>query len=135
VTDRRTSLAAAWKRYVSIAAGFLILLVLLATPVKGWLNGIPHLWQVVYPLTLVFAGALVVSSLRSGEHVLVTAKWSVLLVAALCATLSAFGAGYAFFVISRWAAIIAIVAEVLLTLILEPRTLAPPSGEQWAGRQ
>lgn len=109
-----------WGRFVWPVAGLLILVVLLATPVRGWLNRVPHLWEIVYPLTLVFAGALVVSSLRAREHALVTAKWGVLLVAALCATLSVFGAGRGFLVVSRWAAIVAIAAEGAMMLFGEP---------------
>lgn len=108
-----------WGRYVSLALGLLLLAALLLTPVRAWLNQIPNFWPIVYPLLTLFAGYLVVSSLRAKEGFLATVKWGVLFVSALCATIYAFGAGRGFFTVARWSAILYIVAEVLLTVFEE----------------
>jgi uncharacterized SAM-binding protein YcdF (DUF218 family) len=119
MNNEQSSDVAPWVRFVSLALGLLLLGVLLLSPVRAWLNQIPNFWQIVYPLLTLFTGYLVVSGLRAKEGVLTTAKWIVLFASALCATIYALGAGRIFFTVARWAAILFIVAEVLLTVFEE----------------
>lgn len=109
-----------WVRFVSLFLGLLVLVLLLLTPLKAWLNQIPHFWQIAYPLLSLFAGYLVVCALREKETAVVTIKWVVLLSAALCASVYAWGAGHPFFTVARWLAILYIVAEVLFTIFERP---------------
>lgn len=117
MNERQSSDVAPWARFISLALGLLILVVLFLTPLKAWLNQIPNFWQFVYPLLTIFAGYLVICSLRAKEGVLTTAKWAVLFASALCATAYAWGAGRTFFTVARWSALLFIVAEVLLTIL------------------
>ncbi|MCJ7550576.1 MAG: hypothetical protein MUQ30_12955 [Anaerolineae bacterium] len=116
MNEGQSSDVAPGARLISLVLGLLILVVLFLTPVKAWLNQIPNFWQFVYPLLTIFAGYLVICSLRAKEGVLTTAKWAVLFGSALCATAHAWGAGRTFFTVARWSAILFIVAEVLLTV-------------------
>jgi hypothetical protein len=116
VNERQSSDIAPWVRFISLALGLLVLALLLLTPLKAWLNQIPNFWQFVYPLLALFAGYLVIGSLRAKEGAVMTAKWAVLFASALCATAHAWGAGATFFTVARWSAILFIVAEVLLTV-------------------
>jgi hypothetical protein len=116
VNERQSSDVAPWVRFISLALGLVVLALLLLTPLKAWLNQIPNFWQFVYPLLSLFAGYLVIDSLRANEGAVTTAKWAVLFASALCATAYALGAGSTFFTVARWSAILFIVAEVLLTV-------------------
>jgi len=116
VNERQSSDIAPWGRFISLALGLLILVVLFLTPLKAWLNQIPNFWPIVYPLLSLFAGYLVISSLRAKEGTVATVKWAVLFASALCATAYAWGAGRTFFTVARWSAVLFIVAEVLLTI-------------------
>jgi len=117
VNEGQSSDAALRGRLISLAVGLLIPVILFLTPLKAWLNQIPYLWQFVYPLLSLFAGYLVIGSLRAREGAVTTAKWAVLSASALCATAHAWGAGGTFFTVARWSAILFIVAEVLLTIL------------------
>ena len=116
MNERQSSDTAPWVRFISLALGLLILVVLLLTPLKAWLNQISNFWPIVYPLLALFAGYLVIGSLRAKEGTVTTAKWAVLFASALCATAYAWGAGTIFFTVARWSAILFIVTEVLLTI-------------------
>ena len=116
MNERQSSDIAPWGRFISLALGLLILVVLFLTPLKAWLNQIPNFWPIVYPLLSLFAGYLVISSLRAKEGTVATVKWAVLFASALCATAYAWGAGRTFFTVARWSAVLFIVAEVLLTI-------------------
>jgi len=116
VNERQSSDIAPWGRFISLALGLLILVVLFLTPLKAWLNQIPNFRPIVYPLLSLFAGYLVISSLRAKEGTVATVKWAVLFASALCATAYAWGAGRTFFTVARWSAVLFIVAEVLLTI-------------------
>ena len=116
VNERQSSDVAPRARFISLALGLLVMALLLLTPLKAWLNQIPYLWRIVYPLLSLFAGYLVNRSLREKEGLLATAKWAVFFASALCATANTWGAGRIFFTVARWSAILFIVAEVLLTV-------------------
>jgi len=116
VNERQSPDVAPWVRFISLALGLLVLALLLLTPLKAWLNQIPNFWQFVYPLLALFAGYLVICSLRAKEGAVTMAKWAVLFASALCATAYAWGAGSTFFTVARWSAVLFIVAEVLLTI-------------------
>ena len=96
-----TDTGRSWARFVPLAFGLLILLVLLLTPVHGWLNRIPNLWEVLYPLLTVFGAYLLITGVRRREGPVALVKWSVLLAAALSATLYAYGATRIFFFFSH----------------------------------
>jgi hypothetical protein len=84
--QRRESVRTPWGGIIAVAIGLLILGVVLLTPVKGWLNRIPNLWRIFYPLMALFAGYLVVSAFREDEgqlKALAVGKWAVLLAAFL----------------------------------------------------
>ncbi len=96
-----------------ILVGLLLLAVILLTPVKGWLNRIPYIWHVLYPLLTLFAGYLVVSATQSGEDPLAIGKWAILFIAAACASIHVlFDVSRIFFTLSRAGAIVFIAAEV-----------------------
>lgn len=103
--------------FVVLAAGLVILIFLLLPAVRGWLSRIPFIWEVLYPLLTVFAGYLVVSSIRAGESVAVVIKWGLLLVGALGVTIYTYGGAAMFFTVGRWSAILFIAAEVLHTVV------------------
>ena len=117
MNEGQSSDAAPRGRLISLAVGLLIPVILFLTPLKAWLNQIPNFWRLVYPLLALFAGYLVIGSLRAKEGAVTTAKWAVLFASALCATAYAWGAGGTFFRVARWSAILFIVAEVLLTIL------------------
>jgi hypothetical protein len=101
-------------RFPVILAGLLLLAIVLLTPVKGWLNQIPHLWQVLYPLLTLLAGYLLVSAARAREGWLTIAKWALLLASAACASgYFLLALPYAFFTMGRWGAIVFIAVEVV----------------------
>jgi hypothetical protein len=104
-------------RFAVILAGLLLLAVILLTPVRGWLNQVPYLWQVLYPLLTLLAGYLLYSASRAREGGLTMAKWALLLASAACA--SAYfllGLPYTFFTLGRWGAIVFIAVEVVHSL-------------------
>ena len=101
-----------------ILVGLLLLAVILLTPVKGWLNQIPYIWHVLYPLLTLFAGYLVVSATQSSENPLAIGKWAILLIAAACASIHVlFDVPRIFFTLSRAGAIVFIAAEVAHSLL------------------
>jgi hypothetical protein len=116
--DRRSnSDGTGWSSLLAVALGLAILGVLLLTPIKTWLNQIPNLWRVVYPMMALFAVALFVRSVQDHAGLVVLVKWVVLLAAALSATVHAYGGARIFFTLGRWGAILFITLEVITTLV------------------
>jgi hypothetical protein len=115
--ERRVSGGVSWGSLISVVLGLAILGILLLTPIKSWLNRIPNLWRVVYPLMVLFAGALLARAVRAREGVIALIKWIVLLAAALSATLYAYDGPRLFFNLGRWGAFLFIVIEVVQTLV------------------
>lgn len=97
--------------------GLALLAVLLLPPVKGWLNRIPHFWDVLYPLLTLFAGYVFISAIVAREGVLSVVTWGLLLTSTLCATIFTYGGAHAFFTVGRWSALLFIAAQVVDTLV------------------
>lgn len=106
-----------WRRFLPLIVGLAVLLALFLTPLRQWLNQIPYLWHVLYPLLTLFGAYLVMDSVRRREEGGIIAKWVILLVAALSATLHIYGAGRFFYTLSRWGALFFVVAEIIDTVL------------------
>ncbi len=104
-------------RFVLLAVGFVILVLLLLPPVKQTLNRIPYLWEVLYPLTMVLSGYLALTAALAREPLLSVGKWSLLFVAAACMAGFVYGAAPIFFTLGRWGALLFIAAEVVLAVM------------------
>jgi hypothetical protein len=104
-------------RFGVLAAGLIILLLLLLPPVKGLLNSIPYLWAVLYPLLTALSVYAVATAIRAREPLLFVAKPIVLLLAAACMTAYFYGAAPIFFTVGRWSALLFIAAEVIHLLV------------------
>ena len=103
-------------------ATVLTLFVLLAAVVppillRGWLNRIPHLWQVFFPLLTILAGYLVVRAARLREGWVAVATWGLLCAGAACAAVfHLFGAPHLFYSLGRGLSIAFIVAQAVAVL-------------------
>jgi hypothetical protein len=115
-------------RFVVLAVGFVILLLLLLPPVRGMLNQVPYLWEVLYPVLTVLAGYLVVSAVQAAEPFLSVLTGVLLLVAAASMTGYTYGAAPLFFTVGRWSALLFIVAEVVHLVIDMLRAPAKAGG-------
>ena len=104
-------------RFVVLAAGLIILLLLLLPPVKGLLNGIPYLWEVLYPLLTVLSVYALATAVKAREPLLSVAKPALLLLAAACMTAYIYGVAPIFFTVGRWSALLFIAAEVVHVVI------------------
>lgn len=109
--------AVSWRRFLPLAVGLVVVLVMLFTPVNQWLNQVPYLWEVLYPLMTLFGGFLVASAIRDREEAGVIAKWVVLFLAALSATLYIYSGDRLFYTLSRWGAFFFVAAEIIDTVL------------------
>lgn len=100
-----------------LIAGLLLLAVLVFSPIKEWLNRIPYLWHVLYPLLTIFAAALVVSAVMAKEGVLTVAKWMLLLIGTAGATVYTYGGARIFFTAGRWGALLFIAVEIIHNVV------------------
>ncbi|MGC9522492.1 MAG: hypothetical protein ACP5HG_11505 [Anaerolineae bacterium] len=103
-------------RWGVLVAGLVLLAVLLFSPIKGWLNRIPYLWHVVYPLLTIFAAALVAHAVATQEGLLTIVKWMLLLIGTAGAAIHTYGGARIFFTVGRWAALLFVAVEVLHTI-------------------
>jgi hypothetical protein len=106
-----------WRRFLPLTLGLVILSILLLTPMKRWLNQIPYLWEVLYPLLTLFAGYLVVDAVRNREEPGIIATWSLLFLATLSALLFTYTGDRLFYTFSRWGAFIFVGAQVIDTAL------------------
>jgi hypothetical protein len=96
-----------------------VLLVAVVPPIllRGWLNRIPHLWQVFFPLLTFLAGYLVVRAVRRREGWMVVATWGLLCAGATCAAVfHILGAPRVFYSLGRGLSIAFIVAQAVQVL-------------------
>ena len=107
-----------WSRYSVIAAAVVILVVIMLPPVKRWLNSIPHLWTVLYPLLSVFSLYVLIKVIQGKEGLITIIKWSLLLISALAMTVAVLGLGAAFFTVGETLAVVFIILE-LVTFIYD----------------
>ena len=100
-----------------VVLGLVLLAAVLLTPIKGWLNQIPHLWEVLYPLLALFSAYLVIRAAVAREGWISVVKWGLLCLGALSASLYVLAnVSRAFFTVGRWGAIVFIVVEVIHTV-------------------
>jgi hypothetical protein len=100
-----------------VVLGLALLAAVLLTPIKGWLNQIPHLWEVLYPLLALFAAYLVVRTAAAREGWISILKWGVFCLSALSASLYVLAdVSRTFFTLGRWGAIVFIIVEVIHTV-------------------
>jgi Ni,Fe-hydrogenase I cytochrome b subunit len=105
-------------RVAVVLIGLLLLAVVLLTPVKGWLNRIPYLWQVLFPLLTLLAGVALIGEIRARGSWLSLAKWALLLASAASASITFLLDGpRLFFTLGRWGAIAFIIVEVTHSLV------------------
>jgi hypothetical protein len=117
MTEDRNSEPTRASRLVVLAVGFIILMLLLLPPVRGLLNRVPYIWDVLYPLLMVFAGYLVVTAALACEPILSVMKWVLLLVAAACMTGYVYAGAPIFFTVGQWSAMLFMAAEVVHVII------------------
>ncbi len=101
-----------WGKYGVIFAALVILVGLMLPPVKSWLNAIPYLWNIVYPLLTLFALFVLIKVVQLKDGPVTLFKWVLLLIAAAAMTVAKFGWGAVFFTIGRTVAVIFIVLEL-----------------------
>lgn len=117
-TENQRSDSTTTIRLTVVLLGLLVLAIILLTPVKGWLNRIPHMWQILNPLLTLLAGYLVLSAVRARESWLTVVKWALLLTGTACASLYfLFDVSPIFFTLGRWGAIAFIALEVVRSLV------------------
>lgn len=117
MTEDRNSEPTGARRLVVLAVGFIILMLLLLPPVKGLLNRVPYIWNVVYPLLAVFAGYLIVSAALAREPILPVMKWVLLLVAAASMTGYVYAGAPILFTVGQWSAMLFMAAEVVHVIV------------------
>ena len=93
----------------------IVMAVFFFTPIKGWLNQRPVIWQVLYPALAVFALVVGVRAIQGGDGLLAVGKWALLFVAGASGTVTFWGGPGAFLAVGKGFAIAFIVAEVLTT--------------------
>lgn len=114
MTVQRTASARSKVRGVStVLLGIALAAIVALSPVRAWLAGIPHFWQIFYPALTVAAVALLVDAVRPPSSSLEIVTWGLFLLSAANATVHAFGGGLIFFKIARWGAVGFIVAQFL----------------------
>lgn len=101
-----------WAKYGVILAAVLVLLGLILTPVKRWLNSIPYLWMILYPLLSLFSLYVLVCAIQAKESLITLIKWGILLIAAVAMAAAAFSMGAVFYSVGRTAAVIFIIVEL-----------------------
>lgn len=108
-----TQVPNATKRYIdwSIVVSFLVLLVILLPPVKRWLNAIPHLWSVLYPLLAIFLLIVVLRLVKNKESILVIIQFSILCLSAILMSLAVLASNTALHTAGRFTALVFIVLE------------------------
>jgi hypothetical protein len=112
MSEHKDEKAGYWNNYAVIIAAVAILIGLMLPPVKRWLNAVPYLWTIVYPLLTLFAFFVFVKVIQDKEDKVTILKWGVLLFSALAMTVAKFGLGAPFFTIGRTLAIIFIIVEL-----------------------
>lgn len=105
------------REVIVLIVALVIVAVFLLTPVKGWLNSNPLVFTLIFLALLVFSAYGLVMSLRDKESWRSWLAWGLALVAALLATVWAFGAGVIFLTIARYAAMLFVALEVILTVL------------------
>ena len=107
-----------WAKYGAILGGVLVLIGFLLPPVKRWLNAIPYLWHVLYPLLSLFSLYIIMRAIKTKESVITGIKWCILLVSAVAMTAATYGLGTGLYWVGRTSAIVFIIVE-LATFIVD----------------
>jgi hypothetical protein len=102
---------------LAVLLGLVLVAIILFTPVRTWLNQIPYLWEILYPVLTVVAGYLMVTAVLGREGWLAIVKWAVLALGALAATVHIFGGPRVLFTVGRWAAVAFIALEIIAAAI------------------
>ncbi len=104
----------------STGVTLLVLVAAIVPPLllRGWLNRVPHLWDVYFPLLAILAGTFLVKSIQGREGWLSVGTWGLLTAGALCgATFYLFDAPHVFYSLGRGLSIAFVVAQALQVLI------------------
>ncbi len=105
-----------WIRFRVIIVAAVVFIGLMLPPVKKWLNAIPYLWTVFYPLLSLFSLYILIKVIQGKEGPVTYIKWSLLLVSALSMTVAKFGLGSVFFTLGRTLAVVFIIVELVTFL-------------------
>lgn len=100
-----------------VVLAILLVIIFLLPPVKKWLNEIPYLFEVVYPLLALFSIYGLYQAYRSESGAFTLLKWVLLLVATGSSVLAVYGAGAFFFTLRQIGAVAFIVLEIGHTLV------------------
>ena len=109
VTSRNRGI---WSTVVTL----LVLVAAIVPPLllRGWLNRVPHLWDVYFPLLAILSGVFLVKSIRDREGWLSVGTWGLLTAGAHCgAIFYLFDAPRVFYSLGRWLSIAFVVAQAL----------------------
>ncbi len=99
-------------KYAVIIAAILVLVGLMLPPVKMWLNAIPYLWTVLYPLLSLYSLYVLIRVIQAKDSLITIVKWGILLVSAAAMTAAVLGLGATFYTVGRTAAVIFIILEL-----------------------
>jgi hypothetical protein len=101
-----------WSKYAVIIFTVAILVVITLSPVKRWLNSIPYLWIILYPLLSIFSLYLFIKSIQSNDEAIVIIKWGLLVISAILMTLAVLGVGSVLFTVGKILAVLFIILEL-----------------------
>ena len=96
----------------SILASILVFIFILLPPVKRWLNAIPHLWSILYPLLAGFSFIVVIRLIRNKESLLEIIQFCVLCLASFLMSFAVLTSNAALHTAGRYTALAFIVFEL-----------------------
>jgi hypothetical protein len=106
-----------WRQFGIIIIAALVLVAIMLRPVKTWLNSIPFLWIVLYPLLSIFSLYVFIRIIQGNEGIVAIIKWAILLLSAVAMTLAVLNLGAVFYTIGKVAAVLFIILELGTLLI------------------
>jgi peptidoglycan/LPS O-acetylase OafA/YrhL len=102
-----------WVTVAIVVGAVLLFALFLLRPVKCYINQWPLLWRILYPALAVFAGVMVVQTVRAGERWFEAVRWGLLVVAGVTGSVTFYGGPGVYLQVAKGFAIAFVVAEVL----------------------